>query len=443
VYQQLALFNKKSDIFVDTNFQNNIEFHSYKFNETDIGDITFQSGQKESIHRWYRLTPSFSPEVIRYFLSYFKIDKNAVVLDPFSGRGTTIIECQKMGISGIGCEINPLLQKTGEFSLIWKLNDIFLFDSYIESLQDSINKYKKEDIHNVLKKIDTQLPDIHDVFRWWQPDVLKDLLIARELSKNTVFKEIYNYLWLCLNQICLDCANIHRNHPTITFDDNYKRNIDVFLCIKDFLNIIKADLNSLTKEELSFSGLGKIKLHDSKDMNALLSPEEKISYIITSPPYPNRFSYIHQTRPQLYFMEILKKRKDATDIDLETIGGTWGRATSVLTKNGKLIDIPDELAKILDYIPILKEKNLLMCNYATKYFLNLHQHIYSLKTICGKNFRGAYIVGNSRLYDVEIYTETILSKIFNLHGFNVDEIMVFRKRGGRKKLYESAVCIRL
>lgn len=239
----------------------------------------------------------------------------------------------------------------------------------------------------------------------------------------------------------MDCANIHRNHPTISFDDNHNRNIDVFSYVNNFFSTVKADLKSIKKEELLFSGLGKIILHDSKDMG-LLNAEEKISCVITSPPYPNRFSYIHQTRPQLYFMEMLKERKDATEIDLETIGGTWGRATSVLTKGDRLIDIPDELADILSYIPRLREKSLLMCNYATKYFLNLHQHIRSLKKICGKNFRGADVVGNSRLSDVEIYTETILSKIFSLNGFDVDEIIVFRKRGGRKKLYESAVSVK-
>ena len=427
----------------DKDFRSHMEYHSYKFRETDIGDITFQTGQKESVHKWYRLTPSFSPGVVRFFLSYFDIERNSVVLDPFSGRGTTIIECQKLGIPGIGCEINPLLHRTGVFSTIWKPDDIFLFDKYADMLQESIDKYEKKDIYNVLGKIGTKLPNIHDVFRWWKPDVLKDLLIARELSKKSEYKKIYSYLWLCLNQLCLDCANIHRNHPTITFDDNHNRNIDVLSCINKFLDTVKTDLKSMTKEELSFNGLGKVTLHDSKDMGSLLNSKEKISCVITSPPYPNRFSYIHQTRPQLYFMEMLKERKEATEIDLETIGGTWGRATSVLTKDNKLIDIPDELAEILNYIPLLREKSLLMCNYATKYFLNLHQHIRSLREICGKNFRGAYVVGNSRLSGVEIYTETILSKIFNLHGFDVDEIIVFRKRGGRKKLYESAVCVRL
>lgn len=106
----------------------------------------------------YRLTQSFSPGVVRFFLSYFDIDRNSVVLDLFSGRGTTITECQKLGIPGIGCEITPLLHKTGVSSLIWKLSDIDLFDDYTKALRNSMDKYEKKDIHDVLKKIGAELP---------------------------------------------------------------------------------------------------------------------------------------------------------------------------------------------------------------------------------------------------------------------------------------------
>jgi hypothetical protein len=51
-------------------------------------------------------------------------------------------------------------------------------------------------------------------------------------------------------------------------------------------------------------------------------------------------------------------------------------------------------------------------------------------------------VGNSRLKGVEIFTEVILSGLFELNGFRVEKILVFRKRGGRKRLYETAVVIR-
>jgi hypothetical protein len=109
----------------------------------------------------------------------------------------------------------------------------------------------------------------------------------------------------------------------------------------------------------------------------------------------------------------------------------------------KLIVPGREILEILDYFPALREQSILMCNYATKYFLDLNSHIKELRRWAGHGFRGAYIVGNSRLKGVEVFTEAILARLFEMNGFTVEKILVFRKRGGRKRLYETAVIIRV
>ena len=237
----------------------------------------------------------------------------------------------------------------------------------------------------------------------------------------------------------MDCANIHRNHPTITFDDDHQRNIDVYFEVIENLKAIKSDLITLNSNELSHSKRNSIVLGNSTcDLESQIAG--KIDFVITSPPYPNRYSYVHQTRPQLHFMELLENIGQATEIDLNSIGGTWGRATSIL--QNKLIPVPDEIMPFLSYYEELKEKSVLMCNYATKYFIDLFNHIRALKKVVNENFRGAYVVGNSRLSGVEIFTEVILGKIFEQEGFSVQKIISFRKRGGRQRLYETAVCVR-
>lgn len=436
--KQLSLFSSDDELEKKC-FFTNIDSAGIPFENINIGDITFKDGQNTPIHRWYRLTPSYSPSLVEYFIKEFKINKTELVLDPFSGRGTTVIECQRYGLNSIGIEINPLLQKVGEFSLIWEKIDQEYFKNYLTKFKNLILKYKKKDLNNTIEDVNTSLPIIHNVFRWWKEDVLKDLLIARELSRKNEFTKIFPYLWLAINKSCIDCANIHRNHPTITFDDDHNRLIDVFADITQKLNNIKEDLNSLSENEFEYSQKNHIVLGDSTSkLNGFIS--QPINFVITSPPYPNRFSYVHQTRPQLHFMELLDDIKQATEIDLSTIGGTWGRATSILQK--EIIKPPKDITKILCYYDTLKDKSTLMCNYATKYFLDMRKHIKSLKKVVDSNFRGAYVVGNSRLSGVEIFTETILSQLFELEGFKVDKIVSFRKRGGRQRLYETAVCIR-
>ncbi len=258
------------------------------------------------------------------------------------------------------------------------------------------------------------------------------------------YRTVRHYLWLCVNTAALDCANIHRNHPTITFDDNHNRKIDVAAIVAGEVCKIEADLQALSPQELAHGGLGSVTTADSCAPIGLdgttRKNQKKTTHVITSPPYPNRFSYVHQTRPQLHFMELVGNRSAATEIDIATVGGTWGRATSDLAKGN--IAIPPKLAGVLDFLPQLRGKSPLMANYAVKYFVDLNRHIGQLRKVAAKGFRGAYVVGNSRLSGVEIYTEGILARLFELHGFGVDQIVVFRRRGGRRRLYECAVCVR-
>lgn len=415
------------------------EENNLGYDFADIQDVTFKSGLGETFHNWFRLTPSYSPELVRYFIDYLGCHENHLLLEPFTGKGTTLIESQKRNIASIGIEINPLLQKVSEKSLEWnyKTEDL---QKIVQEIKDSYLEIKREEekteIEDFCRKFDLEIPPIHNAFRWWRKEVLKDLLILKKLIFQ-VEPQFLNPFWIALSAVCLDCANIHRNHPTISFDDNHNRQIDVWTEFSGKINRILNDLKSVN--QLKINNLATVKLGDSTQIEKILK-NEKIDRIITSPPYPNRFSYIHTTRPQLFFMDIINNAKKATDIDIDAIGGTWGRATSILDKEP--LPPNTEIADILQiFMDDLQPKSLLMCNYAIKYFNLTHNHIKSLRPFLSDKFKGVYVVGNSRLYDVEIHTEIILSKIFQREGFTIDKIMMFRKRGGKSKLFETGVCI--
>ncbi|MBE9010688.1 site-specific DNA-methyltransferase [Pseudanabaenaceae cyanobacterium LEGE 13415] len=419
-------------------FYENLQRAGFEYQEVDIGDVTFKAGQTEPVHRWYRLTPSYSPGLVRFLINEFQITQNHFVIDPFSGRGTTVIECQKRGIPALGIEINPLLQQAGHRSLKWESESLHLMEQYLIEVSELIAEYKQLSIEDVIEIFDTRIPIIHNVFRWWKSYILKELIICRQVMLKSGYSSVHNYLWLALNKACLDCANIHRNHPTISFDDNHQREINVLYEVSSNLQTIRNDIGKLGRHTC-FSELNSIVLGDStKNLNNQI--DRAIDFVITSPPYPNRYSYVHQTRPQLHFMEILENVGQATEIDLQAVGGTWGRATSIL--QNQLLDVPTEIQPYLCYYEELEKRSILMCNYATKYFIDMWHHIKALREAKSADFRGAYVVGNSRLSDVEIFTETILGNLFKHEGFEVEKIVSFRKRGGKKRLYETAICVR-
>jgi DNA methylase len=60
-----------------------------------------------SVHEFYRYPARFTPELARAVINAFS-RPGKVVLDPFVGGGTTLIEAQLLGRTGIGADINGL-----------------------------------------------------------------------------------------------------------------------------------------------------------------------------------------------------------------------------------------------------------------------------------------------------------------------------------------------
>lgn len=71
--------------------------------------VTAAGATKEPLHRWIPYAQGFSPGLVRLFLSETRAvrDLQGTVLDPFSGSGTTAVECARQGVHAQGIEALP------------------------------------------------------------------------------------------------------------------------------------------------------------------------------------------------------------------------------------------------------------------------------------------------------------------------------------------------
>lgn len=67
--------------------------------------------QKEDlpIHGWYRFVLSYPPHLVRQYLAAFELAGDDLVLDPFCGTGTTLVEARMNRIASAGCESHLFL----------------------------------------------------------------------------------------------------------------------------------------------------------------------------------------------------------------------------------------------------------------------------------------------------------------------------------------------
>ena len=65
------------------------------------------SPEDRAFHDWYRFVLSYPPHLVRDYINNFELDEGSIILDPFCGTGTTIVEAKLNRINAIGLEANP------------------------------------------------------------------------------------------------------------------------------------------------------------------------------------------------------------------------------------------------------------------------------------------------------------------------------------------------
>lgn len=406
----------------------------YNYDPITVSKSTFKGGLNKPVHSWFRLTPSFAPELVQHMLSKTKSSDQDIILDPFNGAGTTTIESQLNGYKGYGFEINPFLHWVGKTSCNWDIDEEKLIE-YKEILFKEITKLQKKINFNNLESYGLVIPSIHNPLRWWNKDVITNLLIIKKSIHEVIHEmEIKNFFLLAIASVLVpDLSNVTLGRLQLHFIDRSNEKIDAVSIFKKQLETMILDFQKLPKSSNNFEIINT----DSTNLNNI-KIKDKVDSVITSPPYPNRYSYVWNTRPHLYFLDFLSTPKDAADLDKSTIGGTWGTATSILQKD---IISPkyDFLSDIELVVNDIRNDDNLMANYVMKYFNLLADQIAKLELISSNNIKCAYVVGNSRIKKRYIETDSLLAKIFEGLGYKVSEIHRFRKRNSGTDLYESIV----
>jgi hypothetical protein len=405
--------------------------------------VTFQGKLDSPIHRWYRLTPSFSPQLANDLADYFELSPADLVLDPFGGVGTVPLCMKYRNIRAWSVELNPYLHfvgsvKTRTYNNLAEVEDRFA---------DFMNRFRTDlkavpfqtQPESYLREQACYIPKIHFPERWWSKENLAQLVCLRKLLLKSAENSPHDdLLRMGALAILVPVSNAKHNHVSLTFADQPLATMDVAHELEQQLRKMVVDLRAVAgvsaAEATIFRG-------NSKELTKVLPTERKVSAVITSPPYPNRFSYARETRPHLFFLDFLDSARAVGQLETEAIGGTWGKATSVLATGVKPKN--DLIASLLDpYLREIPSNGKLMAHYVTKYFNDLFDHAGEIERVCAHRCRLAYVIGNSKFYDQPLPSDEILARIFGHFGFALVRIDRMRKRQSKTGLYEAVVFLR-
>lgn len=400
--------------------------------------LTFRGNLALGRHGWLRLTPAYSLHLVHELLKQSGPDE--FVLEPFSGTGTPPLACASLGIRCHAVDINPFLVWLGNLKLT-------RFD-------DSVARAVRTAAGRIATKIrdpdaGAWKPNLHQIEKWWDAPTLRTLAALCDAIRNPSrvrAEDVANLLSVAFCRVMIQSANVSFGHQSMSFK---KKREDVAMFQESPARVAArlADAFVTAANEVS-DGLSiespaadcRVFLGDSRDLPmALPRGDGQYTTVITSPPYPNRMSYIRELRPYMYWLGYLTDGRAAGELDWKAIGGTWGCATSMLNKwtpdgHGE-IPFPHFDRIISD----IGKGHVLLGRYVHKYFEDIKRHILGLKSVLAPGARCHYIVGNSKFYDTILPVESIYAALLVDAGFVDVRVETIRKRTSKKELYEFVV----
>ncbi|HZL37218.1 MAG TPA: hypothetical protein VFC78_18000 [Tepidisphaeraceae bacterium] len=400
--------------------------------------LTFRGNVALGRHGWLRLTPAYSLGLVRELLK--DSGPGEFVLEPFSGTGTTALACASRGIRCHAVDINPFLVWLGNLKLT-------RFDAAMVRAVNSAAAEIADEARNS-DKIGWK-PDLHQIEKWWDAATLQILArLCDGIRTRSAAREdgVCDLLRVAFCRVMIQSANVSFAHQSMSFKKNGEAGelieetpARVARRIGDaFVSAALEVANSLSVEPPAADS--RIFLGDSRNLiSALPVNHSPYTAVITSPPYPNRMSYVRELRPYMYWLDYLSDGRAAGELDWKAIGGTWGCATSMLNSwtardDGK---IPfEQFERIVRDIGCGHD---LLGRYVHRYFEDIKGHIISLRKVLARGARCHYIVGNSKFYDTVVPVEEIYAAMFADAGFVDVSVETIRKRTSKKELYEFIV----
>jgi len=403
--------------------------------------LTFRGNVALGRHGWLRLTPAYSLHLVRELL--VQSQPGEFVLEPFSGTGTTPLACASLGIRCHAVDINPFLVWLGNLKLT------AFADSTARAVKSAAAR-----IAELARERDAEAwrPGLHAIEKWWDAPTLHALAALCEGIRHPARERagaVSDLLRVAFCRAMIQTANVSFGHQSMSFkkdqhdddallresaDDCARRVVDAFTVAASEV----ADSLAIEPPQAE----GRVFLGDSRNLPAVL-PDRGYTAVVTSPPYPNRMSYIRELRPYMYWLGYLSDGRAAGELDWKAIGGTWGCATSLLSTwrpNGNG-EIPFE--RFDKIVHDIGKRHALLGRYVHKYFEDIQEHILSLRQVLAPGARCHYIVGNSKFYDTMLPVEGIYAALFEDAGFMHVSVETIRKRTSKKELYEFIVHARM
>lgn len=417
--------------------------------------VSFQANKSEPFFRWFKYKEGFSSALVRYFLEKYS-PKPGKLLDPFAGAGTSLFAGRESGWEAHGIELLPVgafaVKARESFDKIDQSalkNLIEEYLSYDSSIHRSVVRFKHLSITQDAFPASTE-NDLNDYLSYCGGIMDANLRTVLTFAAFAVLEEI-SYTRKDGQYLRWDhrSARILKGKP---FDKGR---------IYSFKESLRNKVRQLTDDGLFVDTLLPFDLGSDRSntpgsvflqMGSCLEhlprhASNEFDFVITSPPYCNRYDYTRTYALELAFLgfgdqevrELRQKMLSCTVENKEKIA-----SLKEMYQQVNQSDVVDSVLNVYDQCRAMSEINNVLealikqdrlnnkniARMVRNYFLEMCFVIRELARVTKPGGYCVMINDNVRYGGEEIPADLILSEFAQCFGYSVERIFVLPRGKG-------------
>jgi SAM-dependent methyltransferase len=404
-------------------------------------DPAFRENKTLPVHRWVPWIAGYSATFVDDVISaYLPAQKTALVLDPFCGVGTTLLQAVLRGHNAFGCDINPYAILATRAKLGVTTLDLTELDATLKTMQEYAATWRTTPAPTGVTP-----PPFKSRLPFFSPAIQQQVLHALDFINTIASEVIANLYRTAFGAVMVSFSN-YSYEPSLgsrpAAGKPLVEDTDVQKILRTKLQQMRLDIAHIqtVMHEQRF-GTGRVINADFFSAHEALD-SRSVDVMVTSPPYMNNYHYVRNTRPQLYWLDFIASPREQKPLETQNFGQYWQTVRDAAPV--ELTFVHHELATLLTQLRQTRTAQGAYggpgwANYVAAYFNDCYRFMQVLKRVLARRGVGAVVIGNSIIQGFDVRTERLLGEIAIMEGLQLDGVYCIRDKRVGASITQSSV----
>jgi len=407
-----------------------------------FGDTAFTQNRTEPLHRWVPWIAGFSSSFVGSVLQAAsdRNPANALVLDPFAGVGTTLVEAMAGGHNSLGFEINPYAALVCRAKLACLTYDI-------DQLRRALGMFRERMANSASREPRSQPPrEFKSRVPFFSPAVERKVLHALDFIAELDEDWLRDVFRVALGSVMVGFSN-YSYEPSLgrraSAGKDDIQDADVAGAVAGKLDDMLADMAQAQLRAASLEHRPNARV---LPVSFLTHHGEvgagSVHFLITSPPYLNNYHYVRNTRPHLFWLGLVERRSELAAMERASFGKFWQTV-----RDGPRIGLEARCDGLVEAVEELRRRNPEKgayggpgwANYAAAYFNDCLAFCRAARRVMKPGGTMVVVIGNNILQGVEFKTDRYLARIAESCGFALVGLHPVRTKRTGSSIINSSV----